>query len=368
MSAQKKTWPRRVAAVLSLVVLAALLPEVGSGNTPISAFLSPHSFFFLTIIGYGIPVLLIRELAVRRNLGTAGIVIAGFAYAFYNEGLWAKTMILTSSTPVASYSDYGVILGIAVPWALGIGIWHALASVLFPILFVNTIFPKERDKPWFDPRLAVLSAIVLLAFAGFAFMQPYKQAGTLVQLAIFESLIVAGTLAAWRMQRTDDPVAASTKPFALVLGLTTVIPFLLLSAIAGAKLWLPVFVLGWLGVIVSYTNIMKRRSWQDGPNLMLFGLGFYVQTVFFATLVHVGAVDNALEPILTGLVLEIALVAGAIVLQVRLGQHHEVAEEEPEALRPPSWVEGEQAGPAPAFTMLRARQASEGTAQSYPQV
>jgi len=366
MGTQNRTWPRRVAAVLTLVILSALLPEVGSGNTPVSGFFSPQSFFFLTIIGYGIPILLIRELAVRRNLGTAGIVVAGFAYAFYNEGLWAKTMVLTSNTPITSYNDYGVILGIAVPWALFIAIWHALASVLFPIIFVNMVFPNERDKPWFDPRLAWVAAIGLLAFAGFVFMQPYKQAGTPIQLGIFEGLIVVGIVVASRMRRPDKPVADSTTWLAIVLGLSTVIPFLALSAIANAKVWVPLFFVAWWAVVASYSAIVRRSSWQNGPNLMLFGLGFYIQTVFFATLVRVGTVDNALETLLTGGILGLALASAAVVLQVRSARQ---AAEEPEPVRPRVWKAIEEpAEPAPAFTMLRARQASEQPAQSYPRV
>jgi hypothetical protein len=310
--------------------------------------------------------LLIRELAVRRNLGTAGIIVAGFAYAFYNEGLWAKTMVLTSNMPITSYNDYGVILGIAVPWALFIAIWHALASVLFPIIFVNMVFPNERDKPWFDPRFAWVAAIVLLAFAGFVFMQPAKQAGTPIQLGIFEGVIVVGIIIASRMRRPEKPIAESTTWLALMLGLTTVIPLLAFSAIANAKVWVPLFVVAWWAVIAGYSAIMRRSWWQAGPNLTLFGLGFYIQTVFFATLVRVGTVDNALEVVLTGGILGLALTTAAVVLQVRSARQ-DAAEPEPVRPRIRERIE-EPIEPAPAFTMLRARQASEQPAQSYPRV
>jgi len=63
-------------AALFLLVVPGFLAEVGSQNTPLLAYLSPVTFLLGTLT-YGVPLLVIRELAAARSLNAAGIAIPG---------------------------------------------------------------------------------------------------------------------------------------------------------------------------------------------------------------------------------------------------------------------------------------------------
>ncbi len=121
----RKYWKQ----VLSLMILSPLLAEVLSSNVSLGAFLNPPNLFLLITLGYGIPVLIIRELAVRRQLGLQGLLLLGVAYGIYNEGFIAKTFLLACNVPLEQFNGYGMLLGIGVPWAILISSWHALFSV-----------------------------------------------------------------------------------------------------------------------------------------------------------------------------------------------------------------------------------------------
>ena len=115
-------------------------------------------------------VLLVRELAVRWNCGVLGLFSLGLAYSIFNEGLLAKTLILEKGLPVPQYDQYGCVLGISLPWAAGIGTWHAYASVIFPILFTHYFFPKAREKPWLSAKIALVLGLLLMLLACTAFL------------------------------------------------------------------------------------------------------------------------------------------------------------------------------------------------------
>jgi len=306
-----------LAAVATLMLLSAFLPEVCSGNTLASAFLTPKVFIFLVIVGYGIPVLLVRELAIGKGLGTAGILIAGFAYGSYNEGLWAKTMIATGDVPIPAFNHYGELLGIAVPWALLISMWHALASVLFPIVFTHALFPDQRNKPWLDVRLALGLAGAALALGSFAFLQPFKQPGTPVQLAIFLTVIVGGALVATRFKRPERPETRPAGAWPVLLGLSVLAPFAGQILLAVAKVPVGLFVAALIGAVGAYAAIVTALRWQDPPNLTLFGLGFYIETLFVSAGLRVAAGKAPIESAVVAAVLGAAFIWAAFRINAR---------------------------------------------------
>ncbi|HEY6357833.1 MAG TPA: hypothetical protein VIX35_06290 [Vicinamibacterales bacterium] len=310
-------------AVLTLMVLSAFLPEVTTGNTQIVTFFTPKVFVFLVVLGYGLPVLLIRELAVRARLGTAGILVLGFAYGSYNEGLWAKTVIDIHHVPMSAFNDYGVLGGVDVPWALTISLYHALGSVLFPILFTHALYPAERERPWIDARVAVVLAVALLALGSVAFLGPNKLAGSPAQLVFFLGVLVAGALIAPRLPRPDDArrIAPPAGVLPVLLGVGIVIPFIALSLLASAKALFALFVLAWAAIVLGYAWLMTSRGWQAPPNLLLFGLGMYMQSVLLAmllngaVLVHNGSTPIGLASLISGVTLEMIFIWAALRLQ-----------------------------------------------------
>ena len=79
--------------IATLLALATVIPELFTGSTPLVGFLNPGLFFFL-FLGYGVAILLVRELAVRCRSGILGLFFLGLAYSIFNEGLLAKTLII----------------------------------------------------------------------------------------------------------------------------------------------------------------------------------------------------------------------------------------------------------------------------------
>ena len=307
-------------AVLTLMFLSAFLPEVCSGNTPITQFFMPMNFAFLVILGYGVPVLLIRELAVRRHMTIAGILIAGFAYGFYNEGLLAKTMIQTGEVPMSAFNNYGDVFGIAVPWALSISLFHAVASVLLPILLTQAIFTNIGDKPWISPYLAFPLAALVTVFGALWFMGPFHESGTRVQLVIFLSVLLGGVAIASRFtQRAEQPDTPPAGVFPLLLGLSVILPFIGLTLLAALKVPLLLFVVAWCALLGTYAWVMTSRGWQNPPNILLFGLGLYMAWVLAALIVGVGASRAPVPTFIAGLALEAILAWAAIRIQ-SLGQ------------------------------------------------
>lgn len=63
--------------VLALLLLPPFVTELLTGSLPASKFFQPPVFLFLATVGYGFPVLLLREFAVRRQPGVAGLFLLG---------------------------------------------------------------------------------------------------------------------------------------------------------------------------------------------------------------------------------------------------------------------------------------------------
>src|SRR5512135_1878497 len=92
-------------ALLALVLLAPVLTEVATGNTPLRAYLDPRIALFLTL-AYSVPAVVIRELAVRRRLSVGGVFLLGLAYGIWNEGLLAQTLIRAEHVPIDRFDHY----------------------------------------------------------------------------------------------------------------------------------------------------------------------------------------------------------------------------------------------------------------------
>ena len=305
--------------LLTLLLLCTVLPELFSGSTPLAGFGQPGLVLFLAL-GYGVAILLIRELAVRYGASLAGLGCLGLAYSIFNEGLLAKTLLRADHLPVALYDNYGRCLGIMFPWAAGIGTWHACASVLFPILLVHHGFPGVQAKPWLRVRVTagIGIGLVLLACAVFLGRSARAPAGAPTQLAVLLALI-AGLLAAGTRLRGGLPLRSgpgTAGPF--LLGLSVVIPFWGLGFLAQAHPPVAGFFLALALVVCLYRWCLRRRRWLGPPALLFFGLGWYLHNILQA-LVFIGlAAHEPRRALLTGLV-DAAILLGL----VRWVRHHE---------------------------------------------
>ncbi len=303
--------------LLYLMVLVPLLTEVVTGSTPIHGFLDPMTVL-LAIIGYCLPVLVVRAWAVRFKLGFPALFALGVAFGLFNEGLGSKTAILTDALPIVQFTSYGRWLDVNFPWIASIGLYQALAAVCLPILFVHHRFPDQRHQPWISHRVTVALTIVLLLIGCGFFLSPVRIQGTPVQMAIILAMMAAAVVLALVLPRSPDTwrgSATSPSLAALLFGLSIVSASVLLPALAAQAV--PV----WLYAVVFacgagfYIWVLKRKGWDRTPNLTLFGLGFYMQSAAIGLLV--GIAGGSLPMIVSGTILEAAFLFAA--LRIRFG-------------------------------------------------
>jgi len=295
--------------ILLLVLIAMVLPELLTGSSPISKFLDPLHLIIL-FFGYSLPVLLVREIAVRSHLSFSGIFILGLSGGIFSEGFLAKTLIRASELPISQYNDYGFFLGVSFPFTVVISFWHALASVLVPILLVYWLYPENSKRPWFNKKLTVVLTIILLALGSAALLGELVIKGTPLQLAVLLGLIVISFLTAKRFTQTavanETLTNMTLKPVLLGMSLFFTY-FLLLMFIAGRKLSLILFFATFIFIIWLYYKILKRNGWLTQKNLILFGIGNYLQNNILATLLAFTIPATLIEKVVTGIVAIILL-------------------------------------------------------------
>lgn len=292
--------------VLILTLIAPLLTELLSTNVTLLQFLiQPWLYPFFATVGYGLPVLLIRETALRLRLGTPGLWCLGLIYGIYNEGLWAKTFLLTHNMPVHEFEGYGVVGGIALPWALTISIWHALYAVVFPLTIVLYHCPKERDVPWVGRKtyFALLAVIVNLSMLPFfiAGKPPHgAPAGTMAQLAFYA--VVSGALLglALLLRRATTAEAEDARGALRTawLGVATLIAVLVVPIIlAQRKVALSGFYLFMLAVSVS---VLLMLQWINGrQSRIIFALGGILGMALFVLVIGGagGSIDRCVSSV-----------------------------------------------------------------------
>ena len=272
---------------LTLLLLTTVVPELLTGSTPLYGFLNPGLLVFLTL-GYGLAILLVRELAVRLGIGLGGLILFGLAYGVFNEGLLAKTFLLHRALPVPQYDDYGYWLGISFPWAAGITAWHAFASVVFPVSLTHYFFPQASRKPWLNGKVALALGIVLLLLASLVFLGPSEKGvkGTPPQLALLFTmmsvLFVLGTV--FKGSPLAHCGSPSWKP--VILGMSIILPFTLLSTIAAGKISPLVYIVALAGAFCAYGWLLKRLGWLSLTGFLCFGIGWYLQNAVISILVR----------------------------------------------------------------------------------
>lgn len=302
--------------VLILTLIAPLLTELLSTNVTLLQFvLQPWLYPFFATLGYGIPVLLIRETALRWRIGAPGLWCLGLIYGIYNEGLWAKTFLLTHNMPVHEFEGYGVVHGIALPWAVTISVWHALYAVVFPLTIVHYHCPKERELPWLGRRMYFVLLTVVVNVALLPFFMTGKPphgapAGTMTQLGLYTFaaaalLVLALLLPQQRMADTPGAVRM------VWLGIMTLIAILVVPIVlAQRKIPLSAFYLFMLAVSVS---VLLLLHWIAGrQSRLIFALGGILGMALFV--LAIGAASGSIDRCVSS----VAFIVWAMVAIVRV--------------------------------------------------
>src|SRR4030042_2276196 len=112
-----------------LAILSPVIAELCSVSPPPLEFFFPPSFVLLLGL-YGAGVLIVRELAVKWNLGWAGIVVLGVAYGILEEGVAIKSFFDPYWMDLGGLGEDGRYLETNWVWAGWLTVYHASVSIM----------------------------------------------------------------------------------------------------------------------------------------------------------------------------------------------------------------------------------------------
>jgi hypothetical protein len=197
-------------ALLTLVLALPILTELFSGNLgPLEVF-NPIGFL-LQIIAYSLPILFLRELAVRLKVGLVGMYFLGVGYSFLNEGILSKTMLI--GPPGGGMELYALyeIAGIHIVWTSIIGNWHAIYSVIFPLALVSLVYPSVRSEPWLSKNWLFGLGLFWVAGTALIFFLLNPEFATATTAIKFSVIIAVLLTAAWKI-KTKPPFFSEQNP------------------------------------------------------------------------------------------------------------------------------------------------------------
>lgn len=194
--------PPKRALLVTLVFLAALLPEGITGSTPLVNWGNPI-LVVLNLWLYGSGVLVCREIAVRRRAGWPGIALLGAAYGIVEEGLTLNTMFDPNSPVVGALGWYGRWGGVNWVWAVWLTTFHAAFSIAFPIFLVEWRWPSLRGRTLLSRRqlLVALGLLAGVAVFGQALLTPYRPGPVVLGGAVAVVLVLAWAAGGWAGRR-----------------------------------------------------------------------------------------------------------------------------------------------------------------------
>lgn len=303
--------------VILLVLITPFLTELLSSNIPASLFFRPQVFLTLILI-YGLPVLVIRDLACRWNLGLLGIICLGIAYGIFNEGICAKTILMTENVPIPAFDGYN-FLTFNIAWSTLIIPWHSLHSVLYPILIVSYFSSRKIDKSWLSmPSLITVCALFTMIGVWMFFNTPRFNALP-VYLLLFTALIAVITFVSRFLPKKPGLKKASLQKasvFPAVLGFIFYLIYVPgLTILASKNMATIILVIYAVLVAAVFYWILKIRNWLTVSNLTIFGIGDYCAVSFTAGLIgwiKKGSIEIAVTGILFMIIFIIMVVSACL--------------------------------------------------------
>jgi uncharacterized membrane protein (UPF0136 family) len=291
-------------AALFLLLATGPLAEVLSQNVPLLTFLQPVPFLLVTL-SYGVPVLLIREVVVARQLNDVAVVLLGLAYGILNEGIVAKTLTQPDGAPLEAFAGYGQLGALQGGWAFFILFWHSLHSVLYPILLSRWLFPAAADRRWFASGrarwLLYVLVVALIGLCSLYFLNPVRSDVGIFLFYVVTILGLAGIALRFCKARETAPISLPAK--------TSLKPALLGGCMLFFyvfQFWSPthvpfaLFFAASIGIIGFSVASIVRARWRPLPEVLLFGLGDYLTFSSFSALLCVVTGRNPLQAAAAG--------------------------------------------------------------------
>lgn len=197
------TWQRRLAPAAVLFVMSPVLGELVGAALRLSYLGQPLRVPAIVCF-YGGGVLLIRESAVRRGLNRWGVVLLGAAFGVIEEGLALQTIF----NPLGSDGDpvSGRVLGVNWLWAVVVGSYHVVWSIVVPIALVHLIFPTRAKTVWLGRApLAGVGVVFAIGAGLFALISFLRSDFRLQAWQVIATVLIAFGLV-WAARRCTPPV------------------------------------------------------------------------------------------------------------------------------------------------------------------
>jgi hypothetical protein len=297
-------------AALCLMIIPPLMMELLTGNLPVLIFFQPVIVLVL-LFGYSLPIVILRDLSVRWNIGLIGTFVLGILYGIINEGLGAKTLLMNQNVPTPSFDNYGYFWGINFPFSAYVLVIQSLVSVAVPFLIVKYLYPELNNVPLLGKKTTIaLSISCALVIIGI-FLSPHPVQADPLYFIVF-SVIGSALLLMARSARGPEESAYKCGINPLFSGMLFMIVFGIgLDLLASMKIPVALFFLSWFSILYAAFTYIKKKKWLSTPALLLFGIGIYSILGITGTINMVILKDHA-EGIFTGLLFEMAFIIAVI--------------------------------------------------------
>ncbi len=267
---------KRTKAIVTLSLLSPVLAELLSGSSPALKFFLPW-YFLLQWVSYGIPVLIMRELAVKWKLGISGIFILGLGYGIFNEGIITQTFFLKQAS---FFPFYGYYFGMHLAWVPFAAVWHSLHSILYPILLTYFLYPEVSKERWLtDTTVKFLFAFSFLETLVIYF-SPHLAAP--VYFFVFWAAIFLLAQISKKYTVQLNYVQSSFSKSTFFAGFATVLFYFGLIIITKTQATLLIYWLVLAGMVRGTWWLIKVKQWAAMPAIIVFVAGDYVANSIFA--------------------------------------------------------------------------------------
>ena len=207
---------RRFLPVCFLFVLSPLVAEVLIGNIPLTHLFSLSRLPLLLFYGTG--AILIREVARRRGLGWSRIVLLGIAFGLLEEGPVLQTVFTPSNSFQIANLTVGRAFGVNWLYAETVIGYHAIWSIVLPLLLTELLFANQRSQPWLGTVGLWVDGVIftlIALFGGFAFAKALHATTGYVP-PLLPNLVAVGLIAllVWLALRRPRSAPGTTTPAA----------------------------------------------------------------------------------------------------------------------------------------------------------
>ena len=141
----------KIPPALALFLIAPVFGELFSGSSPLNEFINPVTFITLALL-YGCGAIIARELRLRWQKGWLSLLLLGFAYGIYEEGVMVQSFFDPTWMDLGNLAVYGRVAGVNWVWAQHLTIFHAVISIIASIAFVEMLYPQQRSESWVKSR------------------------------------------------------------------------------------------------------------------------------------------------------------------------------------------------------------------------